>query len=280
MKTIKFFLIPLIILSAMAFSFVGRQVSTHTILIKSTGKDVTSATLSGAGGIISKRLKTFSKSEFEVSVLEKEKQIRVTLKGDWNLQAVDKLLVHKGVIGFYETYTKDDLTGLLKGDKKIFEMLTPGVPDNGGTKIGCTTAEGSGKVNDYLKTFDLGGKCKFLWDQDRDKPEVCLYALRLTGGEGPVITSGQIESAGCNKDVIDIKLNQEGAGKFAAATRRNLNKVIAIVLDDKVLSAPTVRSEIASGKIEITGKYSQDEAAYIAAVINGGVLPVTLEITK
>ena len=63
----------------------------------------------------------------------------------------------------------------------------------------------------------------------------------------------------------------------AEATRENAGRVMAIVLDGKVISAPVIRSEITSGEIEITGRFTKTEEGYMAAIIGSGILPATFE---
>ncbi len=67
---------------------------------------------------------------------------------------------------------------------------------------------------------------------------------------------------------IDIELSPEGKELFAAITRDNLNKRLAIVMDGQVYAAPIIRSEIQSGKASITGHFTRQQAEALAAQIN------------
>lgn len=70
---------------------------------------------------------------------------------------------------------------------------------------------------------------------------------------------------------IDVEFSEEGKDLFAAITRENINKRLAIVLDGQVLSAPVIRSEIAGGKAQITGNFTEEEANVLAAKINDAI---------
>jgi len=70
---------------------------------------------------------------------------------------------------------------------------------------------------------------------------------------------------------IDIEFSQLGKELFAAITKENLNKRLAIVLDGQVVSAPVVRSEISEGKAQITGAFTEEEARKLAAKINEAI---------
>lgn len=79
---------------------------------------------------------------------------------------------------------------------------------------------------------------------------------------------------------ISIEFTASGTKLFAAATKRNLQKPIAIYLDDQLLSAPTVESEIVTGKGVITGKFTVEEARTLAVQLNAGALPVPVKLIE
>jgi len=79
-----------------------------------------------------------------------------------------------------------------------------------------------------------------------------------------------------NAPVVQLKLNQEGAKKFAEATKKYLGKQIAIYMDDELISAPTVRDVIPNGEAIITGSRNVEEAKRLAGIIKSGALPVKL----
>lgn len=70
---------------------------------------------------------------------------------------------------------------------------------------------------------------------------------------------------------IDIEFNEVGKELFAAVTRENLNKRLAIVLGGQLYSAPVIRTEISGGKAQITGNFTEEEAKALAAKINEAV---------
>ena len=70
---------------------------------------------------------------------------------------------------------------------------------------------------------------------------------------------------------IEVEFSDQGREQFAKVTKENINKRLAIVLGGQVYSAPVIRSEIAGGKAQITGKFSQEEAEELAARINEAI---------
>jgi len=79
---------------------------------------------------------------------------------------------------------------------------------------------------------------------------------------------------------VSIKFNAEGAKLFEAATEANINKQLAIVLDDVVISAPVVQQRIPGGDAQITGKFSTEDANKLAIMLRAGALPVSVEILE
>lgn len=77
---------------------------------------------------------------------------------------------------------------------------------------------------------------------------------------------------------VSLKFKDGGRDKFAKLTKQYLGKPIAILLDQSVLSAPTVQSEIDSGNAVITGKFTINEAKFLATQLNAGALPVPIKI--
>ncbi|HZA26110.1 MAG TPA: protein translocase subunit SecD [Actinomycetota bacterium] len=75
---------------------------------------------------------------------------------------------------------------------------------------------------------------------------------------------------------ITFELNAQGTERFAQITQKNQQKQLAIVLDRRVESAPTIQSEIPDGKGEITGDFTEREAKDLALVLRTGALPVEL----
>ncbi|HQA60233.1 MAG TPA: protein translocase subunit SecD [Tepidanaerobacteraceae bacterium] len=80
-----------------------------------------------------------------------------------------------------------------------------------------------------------------------------------------------------NEPMVSLKLDSEGAKKFAEATKTYLEQHIAIMLDEQIISAPIVKSVITNGEAVISNVPSIEYAAELAALIRAGALPVDLE---
>jgi SecD/SecF fusion protein len=79
---------------------------------------------------------------------------------------------------------------------------------------------------------------------------------------------------------IQIKLKPAAISVFADATKNNLNKSIAIVIDNKVYSWPVVRNVIEGGEIEVSGSFTEKEVNYFPALFNSEQLPLNFKLLK
>jgi SecD/SecF fusion protein len=80
--------------------------------------------------------------------------------------------------------------------------------------------------------------------------------------------------------MVHLQLNSTGTKKFAKVTEENVDKLLAILLDGEIKSAPRIDEPIPSGQAVIRGDFSMDEARTIVNVLNSGALPVPLSIEE
>ncbi len=96
--------------------------------------------------------------------------------------------------------------------------------------------------------------------------------------DGSMLTDAKVGFDNMNQPVINFSLNSEGAKIFADFTGRNVGHHLAIVLDNKVYSAPVIRERIGGGSGQISGGFSVQEAHDVAIALRSGALlaPVKL----
>jgi preprotein translocase subunit SecD len=83
-----------------------------------------------------------------------------------------------------------------------------------------------------------------------------------------------------NEPIISFRFNQAGARKFGAFTKDHVNEPFAIVLDDKVISAPVIREPILGGTGQISGNFTVESANNLAIQLRSGALPAKLTIVE
>jgi protein-export membrane protein SecD len=82
------------------------------------------------------------------------------------------------------------------------------------------------------------------------------------------------------RPVVEFTFNRLGAEKFADITSKNVGKRFAVVLDDKVITAPVIRSSIIGGKGIIEGNFTVESANELAMLLRAGALPAPLTIIE
>ncbi len=80
--------------------------------------------------------------------------------------------------------------------------------------------------------------------------------------------------------VVDITFNTAGARRFGRVTQDNVNKPFAIILDDKVLSAPNINEPILGGRAQVSGNFTVKSANDLAVSLASGKLPVKLNVIE
>lgn len=160
-------------------------------------------------------------------------------------------------------------------------------------------------VADRERAIDLIGKTALLEfklvSDDSEKLKQALagnvpegFELKHTEDNDPVLVAKEAVLVGSslvnaqvsfsqsqfNEPVVSLKFNAEGAKKFATITAENVGKRLAILLDGKVQSAPSIREAIPSGEAMITGRFDVDTAQDLAIVLRVGALPAPMHIEE
>ncbi|MET0638899.1 MAG: protein translocase subunit SecD [Hyphomicrobium sp.] len=121
-----------------------------------------------------------------------------------------------------------------------------------------------------------------IYPNDKDESGPSGYVLR----EQPVVQGEDLADAQpgfdsrTNEPVINFRFNQSGARKFGNFTKDNVGRPFAIVLDDKVLSAPVIREAILGGSGQISGNFTVESTNKLAVQLRSGSLPTKLTIVE
>ncbi len=243
-------------------------------------KDATISLLKQSANIISNRLKVYGLAICDISIQENKGQIKVQLPGNTDLSEIEGLLISKGNLAFYEMLTLKEMPDFRQSDPNL---------DTHDGKIGCSANEDHNMeidIENYLKSHNLLSSCKLSWGVKTYKSLACLYILKTNKDGNPLLTRSDIESIKSiqEKDskefVLQIKFVPPAVKIWADATRNNMNKPIAIVLNDKVYETPVVKTIMEGGLCEITGNMNQKEVNYFLALVNNDNLPISLSIIK
>ncbi len=100
----------------------------------------------------------------------------------------------------------------------------------------------------------------------------------VVGGDRLVDAGTTFQEGGV--PAVSFRFDSLGARKFGVATSQNIDKRLAIVLDGRIISAPTVQTAITGGSGVITGVFSTAEAAELAMLLRAGALPAPLKVLE
>jgi len=98
--------------------------------------------------------------------------------------------------------------------------------------------------------------------------------------ESSVRISGDSDFRNANKPYISLKFNREGSRIFERVTGSNINRSLAIVLDNTVYVAPNIQDRIRGGEAQITGQFTLEECNDLVIVLKAGNLPAPVNIGK
>ncbi len=160
--------------------------------------------------------------------------------------------------------------------------------------LGVVQQKDTAQLGEYLRspvvTSKMPANLKFCYGylggaDDKTSGFFAIYALRTIDGTRSKLEGERIIDANQDFDErgrvsINMKMDQVGAKIWAKMTGDNIGKGIAIVLDEFVLSAPTVNGEIPNGSSVITGTYEVSEAVDFAETLKSGKLPAPAKIVQ
>lgn len=137
----------------------------------------------------------------------------------------------------------------------------------------------------------LGNDVKLLWsakpaDGLVQKNIFELHALKVTTSdgraplEGDVVTDAKDQFDNFGKPEVSMTMNSEGAREWAALTKANVGKAVAIVLDNVVYSAPRVNQEIDGGQSSISGNFTIEDTKDLANTLKSGRMPAPAKIVQ
>lgn len=98
--------------------------------------------------------------------------------------------------------------------------------------------------------------------------------------DGSAVQNARVDFDPTGRVEVSLTFTSEGGRQFARATGENVGRNMAIILDNEVYSAPTIRERIAGGSCSITGDFSMEEAKELAIILKAGALPAPLEILQ
>ena len=187
------------------------------------------------------------------------------------------------VLEIYETYDANQFLPIMEaidegtiGMERQFGELLSGIGYSYGPEVGVAFYNDTAAVNAILNAETskalLPEDVRFAWTAFTDSPRSGLYrliALKTTNGK-PAMYGDLLQDAQVEKDLycaypsILLTFNEQAAAQWAELTLSNVGRTLALVVEGKVYSYPTVRDQITCGKSQIVGPFEDEEAEELA----------------
>ena len=189
---------------------------------------------------------------------------------------------------------EDAQMAALKKMHPLLSMLQT-IPGDALSLVGYASVRDTAAINKMiygsLAKQILPSDLKLLWsakpeDGLNKKNVYGLYALKVTTSdgraplEGDVVTDAKDDFNQHGRPQVSMTMNSEGAREWAALTKANVGKAIAIVLDGVVYSAPRVTGEIAGGQSSISGNFTIEDTKDLANTLKSGRMPAPAKIVQ
>ena len=189
---------------------------------------------------------------------------------------------------------EDAQMAALKKMHPLLSMLQT-IPGDALSLVGYASVRDTAAINKMiygsLAKQILPSDLKLLWsakpeDGLNKKNVYGLYALKVTSSdgrarlEGDVVTDAKDDFNQHGRPQVSMTMNSEGAREWAALTKANVGKAIAIVLDGVVYSAPRVDGEITGGQSSISGNFTIEDTKDLANTLKSGRMPAPAKIVQ
>ena len=213
-----------------------------------------------------------------------------TKKVQTKAAATPKFALNKGNAAKGE----DAQMAALKKMHPLLSMLQT-IPGDALSLVGYANVRDTAAINKMiygsLAKQILPSDLKLLWsakpeDGLNKKNVYGLYALKITTSdgraplEGDVVTDAKDDFDQHGRPQVSMTMNSEGAREWAALTKANVGKAIAIVLDGVVYSAPRVDREISGGQSVISGNFTIEDTKDLANTLKSGRMPAPAKIVQ
>ena len=191
----------------------------------------------------------------------------------------------------------DDAAAMAEAKKQnpLFSIFQPS--GNGALSlVGYASARDTAEVNKIIYSAlakqILPADCRLLWsakpaDGIQAKNIYELHAIKVTTTngrapiEGDVVTDAKDQFNNLTgSPEVSMTMNSDGARRWAALTKANVGKAIAIVLDGTVYSAPRVNGEISGGQSSISGNFTIEDTKDLANTLKSGRMPAPAHIVQ
>lgn len=241
------------------------------------GKAVTeadkAAALDNAVLMIENRINKFGVSEVSIQKIKEQHKIVINLPGVKETSDLRKIIETVGVLEF-KVVSKEGSELLSELKRKYDSEGKMFIDDKGNIN-----PEILSQLPPDTEALRVSNKDKY--GEDYSQVPFIVVSKESLLGDNPKVKTATVDPDNLGRYVINFTLEGEAVDRWAKATRENIGRQIAIILDDVVLQSPVVQSEIPNGRSQVTlGNLSYEELDDMAKILRSGSLNIPLEIAE
>jgi len=263
----------------------------YLVKIQTVEKNPATNLLTESCSIIKNRLNDYGLKKFGVSVATIPNTIEISFTDSADIREILPLLISKGKFEMYETLAKSAVIKRLQKDDQLFSLLNIGPETNASDSTSPVLAfckmQNKSEVEAYITMHNLsstneGTRYLLSVNSNKDGDYYLIMVKYPAAMQKFQLAESSVEKGPTATDhvALMIKFNQSGTSEWANLTKSNIGKSLAMVIDNKVYSAPRVMAEIKGGSCQITGNFTLKEITCLKSLINNAELPLPFELIR
>lgn len=210
-------------------------------------------------------------AHLQMMAVDEERNARVGVMSDLEAQKYNDVILPFTNSEVQEIESK---LNRLNEKLKLLTLNTDGVSQDSASQLNSSDSVEVRKLEQEISSLNT------LLQEQRAKPNQLILLKAIPILNGSMLTDAKAAFDQNGQPVVSFSLDSRGAKIFADFSASNIGKRMAIVLDDKVYSAPVIRERIGGGSGQIGGGFSVMEASDLAIALKSGALPAPMEVLE
>ncbi len=296
MKTLRYILlgILLIIIILVCNSQIPVK-NKHVITLKSVPENAPSKLLSESKEILSRRLGFMSLRDVQITQNNTKSELVITVGDTVSHETLSEILLIQGYLNFNETMNRQEVLKCFGKQsstciQEVFTLmhLRDTIHSRPEVILGIAESKDTASISTCLNSMVikelLPKQVRLLWSiypaGDRLYNLYCISSPVKTLNEQDILEAHS-DFKNPEYPTLCITFKEKVWKDWENTTSRNINKSVALVIDNKVYSAPRIMDKIHSGKISLTGGgFSKTEVRKLVAIISSGTLPLKFTVVS
>ena len=231
------------------------------------------------------KVETLLKKHRDLSFTSNKDHFLINFKAEYLEEMKKKLLNQSREIirrRVDESGTKEPIIQSHGEDKILLQVPGLNDPEHLKKLLGQTAKMSFHLVNEEITSTEYVPSDTILLEaednKDKNNSKIAIYKKVMLNGD--LLSNAMVSYNQLSKPVVAFEFNHAGAKIFGELTKQNVGKRLAIVLDNKVICAPSINEPILGGSGTISGSYTVQTANDLALLLRAGALPAPLKVIE